>query len=89
MLISRQVEELAAELRVKEVAIHETPAKSRRCARRPARSRRPRGTGRNLPSCGACSTKGDFEVTDGTLRADGYILSRGEFMLDYTPGRVE
>jgi isoleucyl-tRNA synthetase len=84
MLISRQVEDLAAELRVKEVAIHETPAE---VAEMRAKARLdlvgPR-YGQNLPELRRLLDEGSFEVTNGTLRAGAYILSRGEFMLDYT-----
>jgi isoleucyl-tRNA synthetase len=41
--------------------------------------------GRNLPELRRLLEAGDFEVSNGTLRAGGYILSRGEFTLDYTP----
>jgi isoleucyl-tRNA synthetase len=85
MLISRQVEELAAELRVKEVAIHETPSE---VAEMRAKARLdlvgPR-YGPNLPELRRLLEEGSFEVTNGTLRADAYILSRGEFMLEYAP----
>jgi len=84
MLISRQVEDLAAELRVKEVAIHETPAEvaeMRATARLDLVGPR---YGQNLPELRRLLDEGSFEVTNGTLRAGAYILSRGEFMLDYT-----
>ena len=85
MLISRQVEDLAGELRVKEVAIHETPAE---VAEMRAKARLdlvgPR-YGPNLPELRRLLDEGSFEVTDGTLRAGAYILSRGEFVLDFSP----
>jgi isoleucyl-tRNA synthetase len=85
MLISRQVEDLAAELRVKEVAIHETPAEVAEVRAKPKLDLVGPRYGPNLPELRRLLDEGHFEVSDGTLRADGYILSRGEFMLDYTP----
>jgi isoleucyl-tRNA synthetase len=85
MLVSRQAEDLAAELRVKEVAIHETPVQ---VAEMRAKARLdlvgPR-YGPNLPELRRLLDEGNFEVTNGTLRAGAYILSRGEFVLDYLP----
>jgi isoleucyl-tRNA synthetase len=84
-LISRQVEDLAGELRVKEVAIAESP---REVAELKATAKLdlvgPR-YGPNLPELRRLLSEGDFEVSNGTLRAGGFVLSRGEFALDYTP----
>jgi isoleucyl-tRNA synthetase len=83
MLISRQVEDLAAELRVKEVAIHETPSEVAEVRARPRLDLVGPRYGQNLPELRRLLDEGSFEVTNGTLRAGAYILSRGEFMLDY------
>jgi isoleucyl-tRNA synthetase len=85
LLVSRQVEDLAAELRVKEVAVHQSPgevAEVRAKARLDLVGPR---YGANLPELRRLLDEGSFEVTNGTLRAGAFVLSRGEFMLDYTP----
>ncbi len=85
MLISRQVEDLAAELRVKEVAIHETPTEVAEMRAKPRLDLVGPRYGPNLPELRRLLEEGSFEVTNGTLRAGAYILSRGEFLLDYAP----
>jgi isoleucyl-tRNA synthetase len=85
MLISRQVEELAAELRVKEVAILESPGEVAEMRAKPRLDLVGPRYGPNLPELRRLLEEGSFEVTNGTLRAGGYILSKGEFMLEYVP----
>jgi isoleucyl-tRNA synthetase len=83
-LVSRQVEELASELRVKEVAISATPnevAELRAMARLDLVGAR---YGPNLPELRRLLSEGSFEVSNGTLRAGGFVLGKGEFTLDYS-----
>jgi isoleucyl-tRNA synthetase len=85
MLISRQVEDLAAELRVKEVAILESPGEVAEMRAKPRLDLVGPRYGPNLPELRKLLETGSFEVTNGTLRAGAYILSKGEFMLEYAP----
>jgi isoleucyl-tRNA synthetase len=85
MLISRQVEDLAAELRVKEVAILESPIEVAEMRAKPRLDVVGPRYGPNLPELRRLLEKGSFEVTNGTLRAGAYILSKGEFMLEFAP----
>jgi isoleucyl-tRNA synthetase len=85
MLISRQVEDLAAELRVKEVAILESPGEVAEMRAKPRLDVVGPRYGRNLPELRRLLEEGSFEVTNGTLRAGAYILSKGEFMLEFAP----
>jgi isoleucyl-tRNA synthetase len=85
MLISRQVEDLAAELRVKEVAIIEGPGEVAEMRAKPRLDLVGPRYGPNLPELRRLLEEGNFEVTNGTLRAGAYILSKGEFALEYTP----
>jgi isoleucyl-tRNA synthetase len=85
MLISRQVEDLAAELRVKEVAILESPGEVAEMRAKPRLDVVGPRYGPNLPELRRLLEEGSFEVTNGTLRAGAYILSRGEFMLEFAP----
>jgi isoleucyl-tRNA synthetase len=85
MLISRQVEDLAAELRVKEVAILESPIEVAEMRAKPRLDVVGPRYGPNLPELRRLLKKGSFEVTNGTLRAGAYILSKGEFMLEFAP----
>jgi isoleucyl-tRNA synthetase len=85
MLISRQVEDLAAELRVKEVAILESPGEVAQMRAKPRLDLVGPRYGPNLPELRKLLEEGSFEVTNGTLRAGAYILSKGEFMLEYAP----
>jgi len=82
-LVSRQVEDLAGELRVKEVAIADSPnevAELRATARLDLVGAR---YGPNLPELRRLLSEGSFEVSNGTLRAGAFVLGRGEFTLDY------
>ncbi|MGH3045835.1 MAG: class I tRNA ligase family protein, partial [Gaiellaceae bacterium] len=84
-LVSRQVEEIAGELRVKEVEITERPhevAELRAMARLDLVGPR---YGPNLPELRRLLDEGSFEVTDGNLRAGPYVLAAGEFSLEYRP----
>jgi isoleucyl-tRNA synthetase len=85
MLISRQVEDLAAELRVKEVAIIEGPGEVAEMRAKPRLDLVGPRYGPNLPELMRLLEEGNFEVKNGTLRAGAYILSKGEFALEYTP----
>ena len=85
MLISRQVEDLAAELRVKEVAILESPGEVAEMRAKPRLDLVGPRYGPNLPELRRLLEEGSFEVTNGTLRAGAYILSKGEFMLEFAP----
>jgi len=85
MLISRQVEDLAAELRVKEVAILESPGEVAEMRAKPRLDVVGPRYGPNLPELRRLLEEGSFEVTNGTLRAGAYILSKGEFMLEFAP----
>ena len=83
LLISRQVEDLAAELRVKEVAIVESPGEVADMRAKPRLDLVGPRYGQNLPELRKLLEQGSFEVTNGTLRAGAYILSKGEFMVEY------
>jgi isoleucyl-tRNA synthetase len=83
LLISRQVEDLAAELRVKEVAILESPGEVAAMRAKPRLDLVGPRYGPNLPELRKLLEQGSFEVTNGTLRAGAYILSKGEFVLEY------
>jgi isoleucyl-tRNA synthetase len=84
-LVSRQVEDLAGELRVKEVAISESPAEVAELRATPKLDLIGPRYGPNLPELRRLLSEGRFEVSNGTLRAGGFVLNRGEFTLDYTP----
>ena len=84
-LVSRQVEDLAGELRVKEVAISESPnevAELKATARLDLVGPR---YGPNLPELRRLLAAGSFRVQDGSLRAGAFVLGPGEFTLDYAP----
>jgi isoleucyl-tRNA synthetase len=84
-LVSRQLEDLAGELRVKEVAIAESPnevAELKATARLDLVGPR---FGPNLPELRRLLAEGSFQVQDGSLRAGAFVLGPGEFTLDYDP----
>jgi isoleucyl-tRNA synthetase len=83
-LVSRQVEDLAGELRVKEVAIAENPTEVAELKATPKLDVVGPRYGPNLPELRRLLSQGEFEVSNGTLRAGGFVLGRGEFTLDYT-----
>jgi isoleucyl-tRNA synthetase len=84
-LVSRQVEDLAGELRVKEVAIAESPTEVAELRATPKLDLVGPRYGPNLPELRRLLSAGHFEVSNGTLRAGAFVLSRGEFTLDYLP----
>jgi isoleucyl-tRNA synthetase len=84
-LVSRQAEDLAGELRVKEVKIAASPnevAEVRATAKLDLVGPR---YGPNLPELRRLLSEGSFELSNGTLRAGAFVLGRGEFTLDYSP----
>jgi isoleucyl-tRNA synthetase len=78
------VEDLAGELRVKEVAIAEHPTEVAELKATPKLDVVGPRYGPNLPELRRLLSEGEFEVSNGTLRAGGFVLGRGEFTLDYT-----
>jgi isoleucyl-tRNA synthetase len=84
-LVSRQVEDLAGELRVKEVAIADSPNEVAELRATPRLDLIGPRYGTNLPELRRLLSEGSFEVSNGTLRAGGFVLGRGEFTLDYSP----
>ena len=84
-LISRQVEDLAGELRVKEVAIAESPNEVAELRATPKLDLVGPRYGPNLPELRRLLSEGSFEVSNGTLRAGAFVLGRGEFTLEYSP----
>jgi isoleucyl-tRNA synthetase len=84
-LVSRQVEDLAGELRVKEVAIAESPHEFAELRATPKLDLIGPRYGPNLPELRRLLSEGSFEVSNGTLRAGAFVLGRGEFTLDYAP----
>jgi isoleucyl-tRNA synthetase len=83
-LVSRQVEDLAGELRVKEVAIAESPHEVAELRATPRLDLVGGRYGPNLPELRRLLSQGSFELSNGTLRAGAYVLGRGEFTLDYS-----
>jgi isoleucyl-tRNA synthetase len=83
--VSRQVEDLAGELRVKEVAIAESPSEVAELRATPKLDLLGPRYGSNLPELRRLLSEGSFEVSNGTLRAGGFVLGRGEFTLEYSP----
>jgi isoleucyl-tRNA synthetase len=84
-LVSRQVEEIASELRVKEIAIAESPKEVAVLTATPRLDIVGSRYGPNLPELRKLLREGEFQVTDGSLRAGGFVLGPGEFTLDYAP----
>jgi isoleucyl-tRNA synthetase len=84
-LVSRQVEDLAGELRVKEVEIAESPTEVAELRATPKLDVVGPRYGPNLPELRRLLSEGSFEVSNGTLRAGAFVLGRGEFTLDYSP----
>jgi isoleucyl-tRNA synthetase len=83
-LVSRQVEDLAGELRVKEVAIAESPTEVAELRATPRLDLVGARYGPNLPELRRLLSEGSFEVSNGALRAGAFVLGRGEFTLDYS-----
>jgi isoleucyl-tRNA synthetase len=84
-LVSRQVEELAGELRVKEVAIAENPYEVAHIRATPRLDVVGPRLGSNVPELSRLLAEGNFEVHNGSLRAGGFVLGPGEFAVEYTP----
>ncbi len=84
-LVSRQVEEIAGELRVKEVEIAERPHEVAELRATPRLDLVGPRYGPNLPDLRRLLDEGSFEVADGNLRAGPYVLAPGEFSLEYRP----
>ena len=84
-LVSRQVEDLAGELRVKEVAIAESPREVAELRATPKLDLVGPRYGPKLPELRRLLSEGSFEVSNGTLRAGAFVLGRGEFTLEYSP----
>jgi isoleucyl-tRNA synthetase len=84
-LVSRQVEDLGDELRVKEVEIAETPNEFAELRATPRLDLVGPRYGPNLRELRKLLAEGSFEVSNGTLRAGVFVLGKGEFTLDYTP----
>jgi isoleucyl-tRNA synthetase len=84
-LVSRQVEEIASELRVKEIAIAESPNEVAVLKATPRLDLVGSRYGPNLPVLRRLLEQGEFQVTDGGLRAGAFVLGPGEFTLDYAP----
>jgi isoleucyl-tRNA synthetase len=82
-LVSRQVEEIAGELRVKEVEIAERPHAVADLRATPRLDLVGPRYGPNLPELRRLLAEGSFEVVDGNLRAGPYVLGPGEFTLEY------
>jgi isoleucyl-tRNA synthetase len=85
VLVSRQVEDLAGELRVKEVEIAESPVEVAELRATPRLDVVGPRYGPNLPELRRLLSEGSFEVSNGTLRAGAFVLGRGEFTVDYAP----
>jgi isoleucyl-tRNA synthetase len=83
--VSRQVEEIAGELRVKEVEIAERPHAVAELRATPKLDLIGPRFGPNLPELRKLLAEGSFEVADGNLRAGPFVLAPGEFTLEYTP----
>jgi isoleucyl-tRNA synthetase len=84
-LVSRQVEEIAGELRVKEVEIASQPHAVAHLKATPRLDVVGPRYGPNLPELRRLLAEGSFEVVDGSLRAGPYVLAPGEFSLEYAP----
>jgi isoleucyl-tRNA synthetase len=82
-LVSRQVEEIAGELRVKEVEIAERPHAVADVRATPRLDLVGPRYGPNLPELRRLLAEGSFEVADGNLRAGPFVLAPGEFTLEY------
>jgi isoleucyl-tRNA synthetase len=82
-LVSRQVEELAGELRVKEVAIAENPLEVVQMWATPRLDVVGPRLGPNVPELNRLLAAGHFELQNGSLRAGGFVLAPGEFAVEY------
>jgi isoleucyl-tRNA synthetase len=82
-LVSRQAEELAGELRVKEVAIAESADEVAELRATPRLDVVGPRFGPDLPELRRLLAEGSFQVQNGSLRAGGFVLAPGEFTLEY------
>jgi isoleucyl-tRNA synthetase len=83
--VSRQVEEIAGEIRVSEIAIADTPNEVATLTATPRLDLLGPRYGPNLPELRRLLAEGSFRVTDGSLRAGAFVLGPGEFTLEYAP----
>ena len=83
-LVSRQVEDLAGELKVKEVEISASAHEVAELRATPRLDLVGARYGPNLPELRRLLAQGSFELANGTLRAGGFVLGQGEFTLDYS-----
>ncbi len=79
------MEDLAEELRVKEVAIAENPREAAELRAKAKLDLVGERYGPNLPELRRLLDEGNFEVSNGTLRAGAFVLDKGEFTLEYAP----
>jgi isoleucyl-tRNA synthetase len=84
-LVSRQAEELAGELRVKEVAIAESADEVAELRATPRLDIVGPRFGPNLPELRRLLAEGSFQVQNGSLRAGAFVLAPGEFTVEYAP----
>jgi isoleucyl-tRNA synthetase len=83
-LVSRQVEDLAGELKVKEVEISASAHEVAELRATPRLDLVGARYGPNLPELRRLLSEGSFELSNGALRAGGFVLGQGEFTLDYS-----
>jgi isoleucyl-tRNA synthetase len=82
-LVARQVEDVAGELRVKEVDLTDHPTGFAELRATPRLDVVGPRYGPNLPELRRLLGEGSFEVADGNLRAGAFVLAPGEFTLEY------
>jgi isoleucyl-tRNA synthetase len=82
-LVSRQVEDVAGELRVKEVVFADRPTDVAEVRATPRLEVVGPRYGPNLPELRRLLGEGSFEVADGNLRAGPFVLAPGEFTIEY------
>jgi isoleucyl-tRNA synthetase len=82
-LVSRQVEDVAGELRVKEVVLADRPTDVAEVRATPRLEVVGPRYGPNLPELRRLLGEGSFEVADGNLRAGPFVLAPGEFTIEY------
>jgi isoleucyl-tRNA synthetase len=85
LLVSRQVDELAGELRVKRVKFAENAHEVAELRATPRLDIVGPRFGPNLPELRRLLAEGTFQVQNGSLRAGAFVLAPGEFTLEYSP----
>jgi isoleucyl-tRNA synthetase len=85
LLVLRQVDELAGELRVKRVKIAENAHEVAELRATPRLDIVGPRFGPNLPELRRLLAEGSFQVQNGSLRAGAFVLAPGEFTLEYSP----